>query len=665
MKVKTILAILIILSMLLTGVSFAEMTENNGYVLSADDGPYFHRNISGTPEEDTGGSQMSVMPLYVPVQAASGEVLLEGVEYLAGDCTSQDTSACTVVDTLYEAKPLIATYEDGVEHVDLGTGTGFGQRDAYAALSLDDGATWKKTNLSNAADKSSFILKTTGEAYPGDVFRINHYVVGNRVAVAWISRFCESGSPLYSWADEDKEALLAAYPDLDHPVDVDGATEPYQLYTDDLFGVAGSQDSVNYILQGFPEVGEIPYGCVWVARGTLEEVTRMETTGETGYDIAWRQAERLTSGRRDANRVDITGVGGAGFIVSWQEDPDGLRPGKGLGPGEGWSGAIANSKTDIWYSYIDWAGFDDVCLDEVDGYCTPGEMAEFTLETKPKIAVPFATPVRLTDNNACKGNQQTADDGRLLNPYCYADFNDERYCRPVRDDRELDQPGRHDAGDLRRPRTAAMLTGRTASTRVRWAIKPYTNTEGVTSAWVTMAEEKMKALGTELDENEDPIDIGKNMWYHTFEWNTPELVQQGLMLNAPAIDYETEDVFPVQVDEFGNEYYETEISRRFNLMVQGIGGAMASESQTSALLIYKEGILFQGGPADIFMRRVVLPDDFDPAVDNPFAYENVQCVELADDGTTTPVDLLYPDDGDLTDLPPTPTMCAGCARCRA
>ena len=78
--------------------------------------------------------------------------------------------------------------------------------------------------------------------------------------------------------------------------------------------------------------------------------------------------------------------------------------------------------------------------------------------------------------------------------------------------------------------------------------------------------------------------------------------------------------------------YETEIARRFNLMVQGIGAAMATESKTSALLIYKEGILFQGGPADIFMRRVVLPDDFDPAVDNPFAYENVQCVEFADDG---------------------------------
>jgi hypothetical protein len=190
-----------------------------------------------------------------------------------------------------------------------------------------------------------------------------------------------------------------------------------------------------------------------------------------------------------------------------------------------------------------------------------------------------------------------------------------------------------------------VLTGRTGSCRVRWAVKPYDqDADGAPdSGWVVYAAEKMKALGSELDEEEEPIDIGKNMWYYTFDMFNPELVAQGLMLNSPAVDYETGDVFPVQVDEWGNEYYETEIARRFNLMVQGIGAAMASESKTSAVLLYKEGILFQGGPADIFMRRVVLPADFDPAVDNPFAYENVQCVELDDAGVGTPVDLLYPD----------------------
>jgi len=619
-----------ILVALATGVTFA-----------ADDGPLFQRNISRTPDTPTFGAQISVMPLYVPAQSAAGELV--EIEYLAGDCTNTDPGACEVVNTMTEAKPLVATYEDGLElgetsssgEVSALTGTGFGERDAFAALSLDDGATWKDANLSNSADRSSFNL-ADGHAYPGDVFRINHVVVGNRIAVAWISRYCESGSPLYSWEDDAKDAFLAAYPELDHPVDVDGETEPYQLYTDDLFGVSGNQQSVDYTGQGFPEVGEVPYGCVWVARGTLEQ------DDDTGlYDITWRQAERLTSGRRDANRVDVTGTGGAGFIISWQEDPEGLRPGKGLGPGEGWSGAIVNSKTDIWYTQMAWDHFDDVCLDED---CTAfGELAEYDDEEKPKIAVPFAAPMRLTDNNACKAG--VAVDNQGYQPYCYADFDDNSTADLCADFVSWTNPGGISM-DVCVAEDGRVLTGRTGSCRVRWALKPYDrDADGAPdSAWVVYAAEKMKALGTELDEDGEPIDIGKNMWYYTFDMFNPELVTQGLMLTAPAIDYETGEMFDVQEDEWENEYYETEISRRFNLMVQGIGAAMASESQTSALLLHKEGILFQGGPADIFMRRVVLPDEFDPAVDNPFAYENVQCVELDDEGTATPVDLYY-DDG--------------------
>ena len=183
-------------------------------------------------------------------------------------------------------------------------------------------------------------------------------------------------------------------------------------------------------------MGEIPYGCVWIARGTLEQDLDDDTgeplinsNGDPVYDITWRASERLTSGRRDPNRIDITSSPGIGFIVSWQEDPAGLRPGKGLGPGEGWSGAVANSKTDIWYSYIAWDHFDDVCLDDpdTDVYCEPGTLDEFTdselFGQKPKIAVPFAMPMRLTDNSQCKGVQKFDTNGELLDPYCYADFD--------------------------------------------------------------------------------------------------------------------------------------------------------------------------------------------------------------------------------------------------
>ena len=53
------------------------------------------------------------------------------------------------------------------------------------------------------------------------------------------------------------------------------------------------------------------------------------------------------------------------------------------------------------------------------------------------------------------------------------------------------------------------------------------------------------------------------------------------------------------------------------------------------MLIYKQGIINQGGPADIFLRRVIVPEDFNPNVDNPYAFENMECsddTENPDDG---------------------------------
>src|SRR5690606_15505644 len=48
-------------------------------------------------------------------------------------------------------------------------------------------------------------------------------------------------------------------------------------------------------------------------------------------------------------------------------------------------------------------------------------------------------------------------------------------------------------------------------------------------------------------------------------------------------------------------------------------------SGLSAMLIYKQGIINQGGPADIMLRRTIIPDDFDATEDNPYAYENMEC----------------------------------------
>ncbi len=570
-----------------------------GLVL-ADDGQMFRRNISDTPDTETEYAALSMMHVYVPAQTAAGELIT--IEYY--------DKADALTDTRSFAKPLVATFVDGLEEDDISLygadaiegGVAFGERDAFAAVSLDDGATWKNTNLSRSADLSSFTL-ANGHEYPGDVHYMTSAVEGRTVMsgttsiqeyyvlTAWISKFCEGGTPAYTLIDVND-------------ADGDGDTTEY-LYPD-IWGVAGSQGSVDYTLQGYPEIGEIPYGCIWTARGLLAQDL------ETGlYEVTWRKAERLTSGVRDANVVAVAGTPGAGFSLVWQEDPDGLRPGQGLGPGEGWSGAIVNQKTDMWYSHIAWEDFDDALIDELDP------------DTLPKVAVPMSLPLRLTDNNMCKFDRKFDTNGELINAYCYEDFN----ANAVPDFCAVSTPWTNPGGttlNLCQTEDGRVLQGRTGASRTRMSLQPYTKADGTKSAWVIMAYEETKALGTS-DQDIDPVDIGKNIVYHSFDMFTPDIVAQGSQLNAPAKDPVTGEVFPMLTDEFGNDFFETEIARRFALAPQPSTKAMASQSKLSLFAIFKQGIENQGGPADIMLRRFVLPDDFDPAVDNPYDFDNMVC----------------------------------------
>ena len=125
-------------------------------------------------------------------------------------------------------------------------------------------------------------------------------------------------------------------------------------------------------------------------------------------DIVWFKPERITSGRRVVFIPVVGSARGAGFAIAWQEDPSGLRPGKGKGPGEGWSGAISNHKTDMWYSFISYDDFNIVDEDfesrgpgggtdaEPDG--DEGYLDKPGLG-RPKALVPFSLPVRITDND--------------------------------------------------------------------------------------------------------------------------------------------------------------------------------------------------------------------------------------------------------------------------
>ena len=591
---------------------------STGAVASADDGDRVSKSMSheGNAAEDEFPENehafIDMMEFYVPTQRANGTV--EPVEYINVD---ED-----LVEERDLAKPLVGVYINGeVEHVDGVGFSGHGKRDAYGAISLDDGETWKNTNLSESADEASSdvvrpdigLFSDTAYEYPGDVVNIFHAVEGENVVVAWPSRFCSSGQPNYSLDSEDPEAVarraaIAGYLgiNLDDPSADD-------LYLVDMFRVAGQQGSVDYAEDKWEQnhvVGEVPYNCLWTARGKLVngDDPRTEEVSEATY-MRWFKAERLTSGRRDVNRVEVKGVEGAGFAITWQEDPKGLRPGQGEGPGAGWSGAIANSQTDVWYSYIDWGNFDVVQDPTDETGATFISFDDYTLASegditqKPKVFVPFAMPMPITDNAKCNVENPA--------PYCWGsalqgvvdpptdslgvELNPLEYGMKDMCAATVEVPTGHN--DTLTPvcipeyadgSQGVPLVGNTAATRARLGLFGYdSDDDGLTdSAFVVAQLEEDKGLGRalflpELDSEGVPTglpstdlcpadadekdcvawDQGKNQWYHTFNMSLPaegaaaaddpvdglvaNLTFHGHMLNQPEVAWNSGDFIPV------------------------------------------------------------------------------------------------------------------------
>ena len=383
-----------------------------------------------------------------------------------------------------------------------------------------------------------------------------------------------------------------------------------------------------------------------------------ENPGTT--EVVWFQAERLTSGRRDVNRIETSCWPGAGCAVSWQEDPEGLRPGEGEGAGTGWAGATTNSQTDIWYSFIEWEDFDIV-----NNAGEPLPLADNILDTgRPMPYVPMMVPVRLTNNARCNvpvtgleetycnegvaGVYQIKDQcvGQIsiplgpqgeLTPICVVDANDD---------------GVMDAGDL--PNLA-----NTAASRPRLSVQPRdSDGDGVTDdAWVVIIHEEDKGLGRfgfvddiewdgnldntgvpcgdpDVDKEDNCIeaDIGKNQWYISFALGTPQtsvldgvaaedvdfslvnnFVFQQNQYNAPEVNWRTGTYYPpnstADMWDFGDLnflIFNNEIARRASLMAQPLSKALNSENHLIAMPLFKEGIINQGGPADIMARRVRL-----------------------------------------------------------
>ncbi len=538
--------------------------------------------------------------------------------------------------------------------------------------------------------------------YPGGSYNVFHATIGNKVLVAWPSRFCEQGQPAYQMTaptnpdlerldavtafikDGNTELGVPALPGFTSSTDGDAADD---LYLIDAFGVAGSQGSIDFADEGYPQAGIVPFGCVWTARGVLlpGDDPRTADAVEESH-MVWTKAERLTSGRRDPNRIEVKAVKGAGFVMTWQEDPDGLRPGQGEGPGEGWSGAVAHSQTDVWYSFINEEYFDIV--ETVDNTTVPIDIIDhdLTLSGRPQVFVPMAVPMRLTNNAKCNPpDTVTSGEG---DPALYCDFAvAEAYglkdqCADTIDvvtgpDNNPDQQEitKVCVVDSDGDGTADLPNrANTAATRPRLSLQGYDAGDSK-SAWVVVAAEESKGLGGWFFEPTDSSDgfanpcdeeaggascaedIGKNQWYFSFDMGTPDtsagfdqpnslvnnLVSQGNMLNQPEVHWETGEFFGLMstadMEDYGDYNFEiatTEIARRASLLVQPISKAMASNNGLVAIASWKQGPMRQGGPADTMFRRFVLPGTFDPAVDNPYAFENMECEEFLIEPDTNP-----------------------------
>jgi len=766
---------------------------------------------SSDPEPIAEHAFIQYLNFYVPAQKSDGTLLSEttvngGIDYYNIDEV--------YVETAVNAKPLIgfALYGPVISFDDFSTSgfPGHGRRDAWAMVSLDDGETWKKTNLSKSGGDSSFITSTpipdpavpfvefevnsetptiiaaaylatkdtltvngaevpgkatveirnartfevigtarakqkgtftftvrkpetvpcfvqagfsdsdtwggyhkvsgapedcigTGSEnmitdYPGDVTNGVHAMAGNKIIAAWQSKFCRGGSPV--WGDTfiiDRFEAVVTHLGVDYP----GFDPTADLYLTDLFKVAGSQDSTDYREQEeypgeYDDVGEVPHSCLWTARGVLRKYVGTDDDLAGTTEVVWFNRERLTSGRRDVNRIEASCVANAGCTVSWQEDPDGLRPGEGGGPGTGWSGATTHSKTDVWFSFIRWTDF-DVVYDEANLVLIPLDGLDLDLfgTRRPKPGIPMMVPVRLSNNDRCQIEYDLDEEENEVHycddatAYLYGIKN--QCATTVTTDNtgaelcvaDTDGDG---YGDL--PNIA-----NTAASRPRLSLQPRdSDADGITDdAWVIVYAEEDKGMGAygfpsdvewngnltstavscgEHDASKTDTciqaDIGKNILWYTFAMGTPQtsaglgddfglvnnLVAQGAQLNQPEVNWHTGTFFPPldTADMWGFGAYDylifnTEIARRSSMMAQSIGKASASTSKLVALPLWKQGAMNKGGPADIMARRFVATI-IDQANANPYDVANMECAWYDGEGNVEDGLILFDPDDD-------------------
>jgi len=500
----------------------------------------------------------------------------------------QDTLGNPVDTGETEVHPLLVTYlqqvtgdyETGDGSADIGDPTHVDG--VFAALSLDNGATWRNFKVSDTSDKSSVQVEWAGSTinYPGHAQRPTfashkHSVSGKEyIVVAWNDKYCPSGDPLN--------------------LGEGGGTGNYP---DDYFGVNGKQGYVDYdsedesLGDGFEApngkiVYQVPFSCVWTARAVYDPETK---------EAKWYQPMQLTTGVRDSNKIWIE-ASDSGFAMTWQEDPEGLRAGKGEGPGDGWSGATTNHGADIWYSALKWDEFEE---DNGTGTNTSGDNEPILI-----AANNFHYPVRITDNQKCQESSKSQ--------YCvdlcakYGDPDGDGSCNTS----DFDMLENNNTDIDPNNDYTVTLNGDTGASRPALKIL----NDG-TKDIVILGYEETKGLSSGQDKIPDnlgtvPSDIaleGKSVYFESFSFNS-FFDFNNSDFNISAVDRGVDDLNRIPLVSAGNivnlksEYNGVSFYENARRLVIGTQVDPSDEHDYNFAFLYKQGVETTGGSADMFVR---------------------------------------------------------------
>ena len=623
-------------------------------------------NISKTPEEPNIGNNVKRLAIAVEPAMSDGSLYSSLPEDDPNAWTSRDDLVHPMVVSY--AGQVIGNYSLGEGSADIGDPDNID--DIFVALSLDNGKTWKDLKVSESAwiseasetIRSSIkvswdtdhdgtretidypahshkptmtVQKIVADADNDGVNEEHHYIL-----VAWLDKYCPSGDP---FSLDDAEDVV------------------YQ----DYFKVKGNQGSIDYDLPcdnplADPDsldydcapngqaVYEVPFSCVWTARGEFLQETDDEGNpvlnedGDPLYGIEWRKAQQLTSGTRDANKIWLA-PSEAGFAMAWQEDPEGLRSGKGAGPGVGWSGATTNHGADIWFTKINAADFGAVVTIEDD--------PDVNVDGKPQPLNNFDYPVRITDNEKCNGDGDT-----------------KLYCAHICDGAEstdcvTEYVDMLSYSTLEEGEYYSVLDGDTGASRPAMQILKTDMEELV----VVLGYEETKGLAEtepgvpdqgDVDPDDTIEDEGKSVYFESFVFPTEPVmdlpldgddtvptfrvpvVSAGYIVNqlVPEVTVTENDDGTSTVAETGEMIYEN--ARRLVIMTHVDNcEADAEGAENTFGFMYKQGIYTRGGPSDMYIR-----------LNSGFTYTDVNDEPLfADALNVSSHEVVLDDDGKYTD----------------